>query len=128
MTEKAAFAELGQPQASLKAGGKEIHLYEESRRIDIVDGVIESQSGFPSSMVIEAKMAKPYVQANDQKQGRTQFVDFATAIKPNEESFTLTNAIADKDAVTNFIEKTDPNILYLTGGGILALAGLIPQS
>lgn len=112
MTDKAAFAELGQPQASLKAGGKEIHLYEESRRIDIVDGVIESQSEFPSSMVIEAKMPNPYVHANDHKQGRTQFVDFATAMKPNEESFTLTNAIADKDAVTNFIKKTDPNIFY----------------
>jgi hypothetical protein len=125
MTEKAAFAELSQPQASLRAGEKEIHLYEESRRIDIFDSVIESQGGFPSSIVIEAKMPKPSVQANDQKQGRTQFVDFATATKPNEESFTLTNAIADKDAVTNFIEKTDPNILYLTGGGILALAGLV---
>jgi hypothetical protein len=53
MTEKAAIAEIGQPQSSLKADGKEIHFYEDSRRIEMVDGVIQSQSGFPSSMVIE---------------------------------------------------------------------------
>lgn len=126
MTEKAAIAELGQPQSSLKADGKEIHFYEDSRRIEMVDGVIQSQSGFPSSMVIEIEKPQAPLQAKEATKANSPFIDFETAIKTSEESFTLTkNEITKKEAAMAFLEKTDPNILYIMGGGLLAAIGLL---
>ena len=126
MTGKAAMAELGQPQSSLKTGVKEIHFYEDSRRIEIVDGVIQSQSGFPSSMVIEIEKPKAPLQTKKESKANSYFIDFKTAIKSSEESFTLTaGEVTEKEAAMKFLEKTDPNVLYLMGGGLLATIGLI---
>lgn len=126
MAEKAAIAELGQPQSSLKADGKEIHFYEDSRRIEMVDGVIQSQSGFPSSMVIEIEKPQAPLQAKEASKANSPFIDFETAIKASEESFTLTTGeVTNKEAAMAFLEKTDPNILYIMGGGLLAAIGLL---
>ena len=126
MTEKAAMAELGQPQSSLNAGGKEVHFYEDSRRIEIVDGVIQSQSGFPSSIVIEINKPKASLEVKKESKANSSFINFETAIKPSKESFTLTaGEVTNKEAVMTFLEETDPNVLYLMGSGLLATIGLI---
>ena len=126
MTEKAAIAELRQPQSSIKVDEKEVHFYEDSRRIEIVDGVIQSQSGFPSSMVIEIEKPQAPLQAKEATKANSPFIDFKTATKASEESFTLTtNEVTNKEAAMAFLEETDPNILYLMGGGLLGTIGLL---
>ncbi len=120
MSKAELVVEIGYPKSSLQLGNKELHLYEESRKVEIVDDRVVTLTGFPESMINASEIVP---QATVPKIIEPP-EELPVAPEPAKESITLNSeTIQDSESksVLQLINEFSPQSYAIGGGTLIVL-------
>lgn len=124
------FQELGAPNSSLAAGPKELHHFNDGRRVEVLNDRVVGFSGFPEGEIIEvkqsagkeeAKASTAYANTGVKAKRASEFIDFNALENTPKETFTLTNSTETPTAASwyqDFMGANKATTFYILGGGL----------